>query len=258
MSTEFRWNHNDFEAMYQSCKDDDAVRITIQNIPSKKSRILEAGSGSGRVVKYLYDMGYKKVEGIELNKAIVKQFNKMFPDLKVIQGDILDMPYKDESFNIIASYGVIEHFVPGLSEPLIALKRVLKKNGVLIVSVPSMNLLRTIQYGWDKLQDKLKFWKISHRNKGIYYIHPQFGDYFEYRLTPKQFRAACIKAGFRIVGDHPIYQIDGLYHIFGNKFVKYINYKFCPTSFGSWLNKIISKIPFVHNHMHLLVLRRNN
>jgi SAM-dependent methyltransferase len=258
MSTEFKWENKDFDLMYASCAHDDAVAVTIDNIPSKKARILEAGSGTGRVVKYLYDLGYRNVEGIELNKAAVKHFNQKFPQIKVIQGDILDMPYRDNTFDVIASYGVVEHFKPGLEAPLKALKRVLKKDGVLIVSVPSMNFIRRFIYAWDLFVDKLFFWKKSMRNKGIYYIHPQFGDFFEYRLTPSEFRKACILAGYEIVQDFPIYHMDGLFHIFGNSLTKYQNYKFYPNFFGKIINNFLLMFPFVHNHMHMIVLKKSN
>jgi SAM-dependent methyltransferase len=256
MSTEFKWVSKDFDLMYQTCQSDDAVRLTIKYIPSKSAKVLEAGSGTGRVVKYLYDLGYKKTEGIELNRAAVKSFNKKFPNIKVIQGDILKMPYKPASIDLIASYGVVEHFVPGLEQPLEAFKKALKKGGILIASVPSMNIIRRIIYSIDRLMDKIRPSSRVTRNKGRYYIHPQFGQFFEYRLTPSEFITAAKKAGFNIVESVPIYHMDGLYHIFGEKFVKYINYNFYPTILGSLINSILTKIPFAHNHMHLLVLRK--
>ena len=256
MSTEFKWVSKDFDLMYETCASDDAVRLTIKYIPSKLARVLEAGSGTGRVVKYLYDKGYKKVEGIELNRAAVKSFNKKFPKIKVIQGDILKMPYKSASFDLIASYGVVEHFIPGLEGPLEAFRKSLKKGGILIASVPSMNIIRRIVYYIDQLLDKTKFHVSGARNKGRYYIHPQFGPFFEYRLTPKEFISAAKKAGFSIVESVPIYHMDGLYHIFGEKLVKYIDYNFYPTVFGDLVNKVLWKIPFAHNHMHMLILRK--
>lgn len=257
MSTEFKWISKDFDIMYKTCAVDDAVNITIKSIPSKKSRVLEAGSGTGRVVKYLYDLGYKRTEGIELNKAAVSSFNKKFPKIKVIQGDILKMPYKPGSFDLIASYGVVEHFVPGLEEPLKAFKTILKKDGILIASVPSMNTIRRIIYVIDKFVDRISVWKQVTRNSGRYYVHPQFGPFFEYRLTPSEFITAAQKAGFKVIESIPIYHLDGLYHIFGDKWIKYINYVFYPTKFGMLLNSAMKKISFFHNHMHLLILKKN-
>lgn len=257
MSTEFKWVNKDFNKMYLTCKDDDAVRITIQNIPTKKSKILEAGSGSGRVVKYLYDLGYKNTEGIELNKEAIRHFNKKYPYIKNIQGDILNMPYRANSFDVIATYGVVEHFLPGIEQPLIALKKILKKNGLLIVTVPSLNYIRYVVYIKDMIKDSLHFWGKINRNKGVYYVHPQFGEFFEYRLTPNEFRIGCINAGYKIVSEQPIYHMDGLYHTFGNKLVKYINYIFYPNIIGTILNNFLTAVPYAHNHMHLIVLKKS-
>ena len=256
MSTEFKWNSKDFSAMYATCATDDAVMLTIKNIPSKKSRILEAGAGTGRVVKYLYDLGYKNVERIELNKEAVKNFKKKFPKIKMVQGDILKSPYRANSFDVVVAYGVVEHFTPGLQEPMVALRRILKKNGVALISVPSMNLIRRTQYSFERFTDLWNPYHRKTRNRGKYYIHPQFGDFFEYRLTKKEFIKAAQKAKFKVIESMPIYHVDGMYHIFGSKLVTYKNYKFYFNKAGRLLNEILMKIPFAHNHMHMLILKK--
>jgi hypothetical protein len=51
--------------------------------------------------------------------------------------------------------------------------------------------------------------------------------------------------------------MDGVYHEFGQLFVFFKNWKFFPNIAGRFLNAMLSKIPFCHNHMHLCVVRKD-
>ena len=84
----------------------------------REPKILEAGSGNGRVVYYLSKKGCTDVSGIELNEEIVKDLNKKYPDLKIYSGNILEVPEYLRNNDLILSYGVIEHFVDGVERPL--------------------------------------------------------------------------------------------------------------------------------------------
>ncbi|MGX3011730.1 class I SAM-dependent methyltransferase [Helicobacter sp. 23-1044] len=62
-----------------------------------------------------------------LHKRLYKRSHK---------GKLVSLPFKDESFEIVCMLAVLEH----LNHPLLMLKeikRVLKKNGILLLSVPS-------------------------------------------------------------------------------------------------------------------------
>ena len=94
-SVEFRWDSKDFNNLLESCIHDDAVKLSLRYLNDKNLKILEAGCGSGRVVKYVYDKGFQNICGIELNKDAVTNINAIFPELNIIQGDLLNMPYND-------------------------------------------------------------------------------------------------------------------------------------------------------------------
>lgn len=268
-SVEFKWDLDEMNDMVESCKVDDAVNLTIQYILNKKARILEAGSGTGRVIKYLNNLGYLNIEGIELNKKIVNELHKKYPEITVKEGNILRMPYKENAFDVIVSYGVIEHFPKGPDLPLKALLKVLKPGGIAIVTVPSFNFIRSIISFFSPLTELANpltnplIRKIfscpslpAKNGNKPYYIYPQRGPFFEYWLTPKQFEDICRKSGFEIIESTPICHIDGLYHIFGSSLVKFQDWRFHVYPQGALLNYIFRKFPFFHNHMHLCVLRK--
>jgi ubiquinone/menaquinone biosynthesis C-methylase UbiE len=59
-------------------------------------------------------------------------------------GDILDIHYPDSSFDAYVSMGVIEHFEEGPGQALLEAHRVLKPDGLIFVSVPTVNTLRKV------------------------------------------------------------------------------------------------------------------
>ena len=274
-SVEFGWNPDEFSFLLESCKYDDGVQLSLKYLPDKNLKTLEAGCGSGRVVKYLGDLGYKNVSGIELNAEIVRIQNNRYPELKIYQGDILNIQYEDDSFDVVLCYGVVEHFPNGLEAPLHSIFQILKPGGIAVVTVPSLNTLRRFKHFFNKhfrflsLKENNYVRKLfnkpslpAKRNADgyLYYVYPQFGDFFEYRLKPKEFEDVCINAGFEILESTPISHIDGLYHesgfIFRKFFLRFSNWSFQVSQPADYINDLLKKIEFFHNHMHACVLRK--
>jgi len=277
-SIEFKWDFDEFQLQLESCSYDDGVQLSLKYMTHKNFKILEAGSGSGRVVKYFTDLGYKNVYGIELNKEIVHALNEKYPELKVTQGSIMKMPYEKDSFDIVVSYGLVEHFPKGLDAPLRSLFNILKPGGIAIITVPSFNYLRQIKLFLEKHFRALSLRKNNYVRKLLkkkllpternvvgykgysYYVYPQFGDFFEYRLKPNEFEDICQATGFELLESVPIAHIDGLYHESTHNFRKYL-LKFKPYYFeiskpAHYLNELFKKKKFCHNHMHACVLKR--
>ena len=89
-----------------------------------------------------------------------------------------------------------------------------------------------------------------------YHTYPEYGEFYEYRMTPAEFRKALKRCGFSIIEDVPLYQIDGLFHEFGRLFARHKQWKFKVYPQGKILNWLLSRVPFFHNHMHLCVVTR--
>lgn len=270
MSIIFSWRVEDFKYLLESC-DHDPIKPYILNHFSPVERVLEAGCGSGRWVKYLQDKGFN-IYGIEYNQETVDEINNVWPELAITQGDVASLAFPDGYFSGIISIGVIEHFIEGPDEPLKEMYRVLEPRGKAIITVPSFNYLRRLKIPlrWitnnlrrDSLIRKL-FKKKSlqnnewHRRGAIFKYHtfPEYGEFYEYRFIPEEFRETLTRNGFRIIEDVPLYHIDGLHHEFGCLFVKFNQWKFKVYPHGKILNWILSKIPFFHNHMHLCVAKK--
>ncbi len=99
--------------------------------------ILDLGCGNGRFLELIGD---KKIKyfGIDSSESLIKQANETYGQLgKFIHGDALSLPYKNNSFNTIVSFGVLHH-IPSKKlrkQFLNEAHRVMKKDGVLILTV---------------------------------------------------------------------------------------------------------------------------
>lgn len=97
---------------------------------SKKKKILDLGCGDG----YFLQIS-NNTFGIDKNFRNLKKAKKY--SNKVIQGDILELPFSEASFDGINCSHVIEHFDPYNAYRLLSeMNRVLKIRGILIISTP--------------------------------------------------------------------------------------------------------------------------
>ena len=266
----FTWDPAEFWALLRSCDRDDGVQLALRYLPSR-GRILEAGAGSGRVVRYLHDRGYE-ITGYELNREAVEQVNESQPDLDVRVGDISALLVPDGYYAGLLSFGLVEHFVAGPEAALHEHFRVLAPGGVAIITVPSYNELRRI-----KLAASWLVWPLRPRQNSVlrclfgrarperrrrnrdgatgfgYHVYPQQGEFFEYRLRPKEFEAAVVAAGFTILRSKPISHMDGLHIEFGSRLVAFREWRFYPTPTAIVMDRVLRQVPYFHNHMHAIV-----
>ena len=115
--------------------------LSVSNI--KKGKIFEPGSGGGMSCVKFVKQGFD-VMCLDLSKNALQKsrslFNQMSLDCGFMLGTLFHLPIKDEQFNIVFNQGVMEHFRPTGFDPSRGVKemfRVLKKNGTLIIFVPS-------------------------------------------------------------------------------------------------------------------------
>lgn len=103
-------------------------------------RILGAGCGTGRTEALLSNEGADVVcldhisEAIEISRIHAQ---RMHCTEHFIVGDIRRMPFKDKTFDLINSGGVLEHF-ENLEDILYEHFRITKPNGMMIASVPNL------------------------------------------------------------------------------------------------------------------------
>lgn len=103
------------------------------------SKILDAGCGGGLLISFLQKKGFKNISGIDTGKAMIELCRERGL-MNVSRQDCTGTVFDDELFDIIVAADVLEH----LEDDAVALrewKRILKKNGKLIITVPAFNFL---------------------------------------------------------------------------------------------------------------------
>lgn len=110
----------------------------IENVNKKKGKLLDIGCATGFFMKAAKDRKWK-VEGVEISEFAGNYAAQHF-GFKIYKKDFLTLSLKDESYDAITLWDVIEHF----NDPKAALKKInklLKPNGILVLSTPDASSL---------------------------------------------------------------------------------------------------------------------
>jgi 2-polyprenyl-3-methyl-5-hydroxy-6-metoxy-1,4-benzoquinol methylase len=102
-----------------------------------ESKILDGGCGEGEYVLAMRDKYNVEVWGIEYLEHKVKAFETKHPGLNwVSKGDLQDITYADDTFNVVILNEVLEH-VPDDAAALQEVHRVLMPGGIVIIFSPN-------------------------------------------------------------------------------------------------------------------------
>jgi 2-polyprenyl-3-methyl-5-hydroxy-6-metoxy-1,4-benzoquinol methylase len=143
--------------------------LLTEDISGKK--LLDAGCGTGWFSKIAVDRG-AHVTSMDLGENLLTQVKMKCNSIRVI-GSILEMPFEDDSFDLVVSSEVIEH-TPEPFKALEELHRVLKPGGVLVISTPNKlwypavafaNLFRLRPY--QGLENWTSWWSMKNQSKTI-------------------------------------------------------------------------------------------
>ena len=113
------------------------IRAELDRLPlPATARILDAGCGSGRTLQELVDYGH--VSGLELNADAAEVARARGFDVET--GRLEELPWQEESFDLITCLDVIEH-TPDDRVALRELLRVCRPGGWLLATVPAYQAL---------------------------------------------------------------------------------------------------------------------
>jgi len=101
--------------------------------------VLDAGCGDGWYTARLSEEA-KEVHGVDVSSRAIEFAKSINSHASFISDSLVKLPYEDKKFDRIFSFQVIEHIPPDeLPSVVKELSRVLTNNGLLIVTVPSVN-----------------------------------------------------------------------------------------------------------------------
>lgn len=107
------------------------------------SKVLDVGCNDGTFMKLLQDKRECEVFGVDISEPAIAV--AVAKGLKVQYADAHQLPFGDKTFDVVILSEVISH-VQNPREVIAEIRRVLKKNGILLGSAPHANLQK---YVWE-------------------------------------------------------------------------------------------------------------
>ncbi|MCK4775922.1 MAG: methyltransferase domain-containing protein [Candidatus Krumholzibacteria bacterium] len=170
---------------------------TITEHARRSTSVCELGAGLGRIEYYLYDKLRDKtprIVGLEYSQKhrdnAVTLMQKHYPNdrIEFVKGDAFDTGYEDNTFDLVISSGLVEHF--DTIRALIAEHvRITKTGGTVIISVPSADT------GDYHLRSKFMFPLLAK------YHDPAYADWHHYgrRMTVGELQALVRGANVEVL-----------------------------------------------------------
>ena len=205
--------------------------------------LLDAGCGTGaNLIDIILNYPKAKIIGIDNYKPDLVTAKKRFMDkVDFLHSDCLDMKIETESVDIVLSNQVIEH-IPKYEKYLLEIERILKSNGLLIISTPNFhnpkNTLLKLFF-----QRPIMRWE-NNQNLPLNKYRGHVKEFFEDELI-----ALVQKYNFRLLASRPILpalSLQGNLPFIIYRFLEYIFYAlskpFVRKGYGNNHNMIFEKI----------------
>lgn len=101
-------------------------------VGNNKGRLLDCGCGEGHLLETLCGKKY----GLDYSSNALKRAKERNPDATILKGDLTDLPFDDEFFDVVTCSQVLEH-IPEHKTAISEIKRVTKVGGKIIISIPN-------------------------------------------------------------------------------------------------------------------------
>ena len=185
-------------------------QIVFERVFDKDARILDLGTGTGRIAIGLAEIGYNHVLGIELSREMAKEARRIarVMELSVYfrQGDATKLNFEDNLFDgaIFGFNGLMQ--IPGRANRLAALAeihRVVQPGGALVFTTHDRHapkyrkFWRNEEMRWNKGKQKPEL-----REFGDKWEKTEHGMLFIHVPTPEEVRDDLKATGWKAEWDH--------------------------------------------------------
>lgn len=144
-----------------------ARRIIEETNPQTGEAIIDLGCGTGYYLYLLSNLPLNlKLTGFDNDKKALEEAKLLLSNnesINFVTGDMHKMPFKDNSFDKTVASEVLEH-VENDEQVLKEIYRILKPNGILVISVPSVNY----PFFWDPINFILQHLFKTHIKTGFF------------------------------------------------------------------------------------------
>ena len=203
---EENWENSNFKESTRSCKLN-PLRPLFEKYSEPGSLMLEGGCGMGNYLTYYSSRGWRVV-GVDFAQRSLKSLHKRQDQLPICGGDVAKLPFADETFDLYYSGGVVEHFEGGAEMALDEARRVLKKDGVLLITVPYQSPLRRVLMPFKK--NEWRTVKGAEVDNGQTYAKKHF---FQYAYKTSEFEKMLAEADLKVIEKKGCGVLWGLYDI---------------------------------------------
>lgn len=155
------------------------AKLIRRHLPAG-TKILDAGCGFGDWVTFLSGFGYRAI-GADYSTELIRRLRAAYPDGEWVQTDIRAMPWPDGALDGIISWGVVEHDEAGPGAALREFHRLLRPEGVAIVTVP------------------IDSPEARRAREVLDYEPGSEHAFFQYNLSEEELRFEMTKAGFEVL-----------------------------------------------------------
>lgn len=203
---EAAWNDGGFDEALRFCEVD-PLRSIFESYTQPGTVMLEGGCGRGQYVAYYSNRGIQVV-GLDFARDALTHLHDRYQNLPLCAGDVANLPFKDEAFDVYYSGGVVEHFESGTKPALDEAWRVLRPGGILLISVPYLSPLRqtisriktsAARHVADAAIDKPE--------------ERQERRFFQYAYTRSEFKRLLAQSGFEVLSTRGYSLLWGLYDL---------------------------------------------
>ncbi len=198
--------------------------------------VLEAGSGSGRWVAWFLRKGWSTV-GLDWSEALCARAQTEIPGSSFESGDMRKMPFDDCEFGAIVALGSIEHVPEGPANVLKEFARVLRMDGIAIITVPFegpvrrfVSLLKThvrnakasriLRWLFGKTGTGGRSLKATKREvsphwRANFHRDSNGWHFYQYLFTRGEMQILLESAGFKVLEESVIMTESGVFNTFG-------------------------------------------
>jgi len=173
------------------------LKYAEQTIKDRQGKILEAGCGAGRILRYYHNQGLD-ITGMDFIEVAIEKLKEIDLTLKVEVGDITALRFDSESFKYILAFGLYHNLERGLDQAIEETYRILENGGTVCASFRA-----------DNIQTKLTDWLTERRANRDNTGGGQ--DFHKMNLTRTEFKQAFEKSGFNVDSIVPVENMPILY-----------------------------------------------
>lgn len=170
----------------------ETIKNHLKTVKLTNPSILEVGCGAGQVlVEITSKIQSSNIYGIDiLDEWLIQTKKKLGDKVKLTNGFAENLPFENNSFDYIVCSEVLEHVIDP-SVVLAELMRVVKKAGLIIVTIPDEIII-------NKIKDMIDFFRLYNKlfpnivKHNDWHIHNFNLKYF-YGCLPKELKISSVK-----------------------------------------------------------------